>query len=362
MNYATYFPEQRHLLTLTTIRRERLLPEDAIGAIEASAGERVDLRDVVARGTVPSRYMILEAAEFFRLRDPDRLDELLQVEVDEQVEAGQVLAGRLDRRGKRLLSPVDGVVAYIGRGRIIIQETPEDVEIEAGLIGQVIAVREPRGVMIETVGAVLQGVWGNGRMRIGALRPEPEEGLENIYTDQIDISYRGAIVVTRRPLRAFSLQIIEDQGLSGVIAPSMDAGLIDAVKGINAGVLLTEGFGNIRMSQFVYSFLESMTGKPATLDAVLPGQFDLRRPEVIVNVPTRGDVRPPPPNASLALNVGMNVRLTRGNYVGVVGQVTELPAAPQVIENGLRVPCARVQLVTGESMLVPLANIEVFGR
>ena len=57
----TYYPDQRHALELTTIRRERLLPEEAIGTVEIEAGKRVNLRDVVARGTVPSRHVIVEA-------------------------------------------------------------------------------------------------------------------------------------------------------------------------------------------------------------------------------------------------------------------------------------------------------------
>lgn len=44
-----YYPDQRHILAWTTIRRERMLPDNAIGVVEARNGQHVNLRDIVAR-------------------------------------------------------------------------------------------------------------------------------------------------------------------------------------------------------------------------------------------------------------------------------------------------------------------------
>jgi hypothetical protein len=359
MNFATYFPEQRHALALTTIRRERMLPQDAIGELEAREGERIDLRDVVARGSVPSRYVFIEALDFFGFRTPAQLDAVRLVEVGDMVDEGQIIAGKASGRGRKLLSPVTGVIAYVGEGRIIIQETPEPVELQAGLIGQVVSVR---GVIIETTGAVLQGIWGNGRLVIGTLRMEPEEGVENIFSDQIDMQFRSAIVVTRRPIKAVTLRVVSEQGFSGIIAPSMDVSLIDTATSMRAAILLTQGFSGTRMSQFTFSFLEALAGRQATLDATLPDRFEARRPEVIVNMPIKPGQRPRPPDVDLTLQTGLAVRLTHGERVGQVGTLVHLPKTPYLLENGLRLPCAQVQLVTGESVFVPVANIEVFGQ
>ena len=54
-----YFPEQRHMMAWAAVRRERLLPENAIGVVEARKGQHVNLREVVARGSVPSRSFSL---------------------------------------------------------------------------------------------------------------------------------------------------------------------------------------------------------------------------------------------------------------------------------------------------------------
>lgn len=362
MSFVTYYPDQRHLLPLTAIRRERTLPPDAIGQVEAQPGERIDLRDVVARGSIPSRYAILEAVKALNLRRPDELESKMLVEMGEMVNAGQVLAGKANKRGRHIASPVNGIIAYVGDGRIIVQEIPEPITIESGLIGQVVGLQEGRGVVIETIGAVLQGAWGNGRFGIGQLRIEPADGLETIYGDQLDIAYRGAVVVTRRPLVDVSLLVVADQEFAGVIAPSMDASLIDQARETPAAIVLTQGFGSTsRMSQYIISFLEGLAGRQATIDAVLPDRFDPRRPEVIINVGAPRGERPTVPSPHLLLTLGMNVRITRGDYAGVVGRVGDLPKTPHLLDNGLRVFCARVDMPTGNSAYIPLANLEIFG-
>jgi hypothetical protein len=357
-----YYPDQRHLLEMTTIRRERMLPEDAIGRVEVREGMTVNLRDIVARGVVPSRYVIVEGAEFFKLKNPSDLMDLMSVEVGDTVDIKAPLAGQAGGRSRRLLSPVQGIVAHVGDGRIIIQVTPEPVELEAGLDGQVVHVEPMRGVIIESFGALVQGVWGNGRRVIGTLRMEPEDGLESIYGEELDTQYRGTILVTRRPLKETGLLIIEDQGLVGVIAPSMEASLIDPVLALGGAVMLTEGFGPVKMSASVSSMLTGFNGRQAALDAFLPDRWTARRPEVIINPSARAASRPPRPNVNVVLNSGTTVRLTRPPNQGQVGKIINLPKTPYLLENGLRALCAQVELITGEKVTVPLANLEVFGR
>jgi hypothetical protein len=357
MTSEIYFPEQRHLLPLTLIRRERLLPAGIMGEIQVRTGSRVSLRDVVVRGQEPAPYVMLNAIEFFRLRPNADVASLLEVAIGDLVGEGQVIA----QRGRRkMLSPIDGYVRRVDQGRIIMQEAPTPIDLEAGLNGTVVEIRKGRGVVIETYGAVLQGVWGNDRRAIGTLRPEPRAGLESFLFDSIDTQYRGAIVFTRRPLNASALALIEEQGFAGVIAPSMEVDLLDMAMEASTALLLTEGFGSQRMSNANSAFLESFDGRQATMDALLPEPMEVRRPEVIINVPLT-DERPPAPNVNLALQPGLTVRLTRSGSQGVTGTVVDLPKTPILLENGLQVFCAQVEINTGEKLMVPLANLEVTG-
>jgi hypothetical protein len=357
-----YYPDQIHILDSTTIRRERMLPERAIGRVEVREGVTVNLRDIVARGRLPSRYVIVDGASFFRLKNPADLNDMMLAQIGDTVELKTPLAGRPGQRGKRLLSPVKGIVTYVGEGRIIVQVAPEQIDLEAGLDGQVIRVQAGRGITIETFGGLVQGVWGNGKQAIAALKAEPEDGIESLYGEDLDIQFRGAIIVTRRPLRETGLQVMEDQNLEGIIAPSMDADLIEAAQNAAGAILLTEGFGPIRMSATLFNLLSGFSGRQATLDAQPPNRWESRRPEVIINPSSRVATRPPRPNVNLTAQVGTTVRLTRPPNAGQVGKIINLPKMPYLLENGLRVICAQVELVTGEKVMIPLANLEVFGR
>jgi hypothetical protein len=357
-----YYPDQRHVLELTTIQREQTLPEDAIGSVDVRQGASVNLRDIVARGILPSRYIILDAISGLRLKPGADIGDYLRVSVGDGVNPKTVVAEVPKQRNRKVLSPVDGIVADVFDGQIIIQVEPETVELEAGLDGQVIKVQPGQGVTIETYGSVVQGAWGNNRRVIGTLRTEPNDGLESLYGEDLDIQYRGTIVVTRRPLRQTGLDVLEDQNLGGIIAPSIEADLIDNVLAAKGAVMLTEGFGSLRMSGLVYNMLNSFNGRQATLEAVQPNRWQTRRPEVIVNPSGRGASRAQRPNLNQALTVGTSVRLTRIPHAGDVGTVVNLPKTPILLENGLRVLCAEVESVTGEKITVPLANLEVFGR
>jgi hypothetical protein len=356
-----YYPDQRHVLELTTIQREQTLPEDAIGSVEVRQGASVNLRDIVARGILPSHYLMIDAAKALRLKQTADLGEYLRVTVGEGVNSKTVLA-EVPKQRRRVISPVDGIVADVNDGKIILQIEPETVELEAGLDGQVIKVQQGQGVLIETYGSVVQGAWGNSRRVIGTLRTEPSAGLESLYGEDLDIQFRGTIVLTRRPLRQTGLDVMEDQNLGGIIAPSIEADLIDAVLAVKGAVMLTEGFGSLRMSGLVYNMLNNFNGRQATLEAVQPNRWQTRRPEVIVNPSGRGASRAVRPNLNQALTVGTSVRLTRLPHIGDVGTVVNLPKMPVLLENGLKVMCAEVESVTGEKMTVPLANLEVFGR
>jgi hypothetical protein len=347
------------MLPLTLVRRERLLPEDTEAQVETSVGSRVGLRDIVARGSAPAPYAVVDAMRFFKLKKPEDLQPLLEVSVGDIVSATQTLAARGRRR---LVSPMVGRVAAVDNGRIILQAAAETIELDAGLNGQVVEVRKGRGVVIETFGAVFQGVWGNNRRAVGAIRNDPTNGIENVDPDAIDIQFRGSIIVTRRSITPSLMRALVDLNLAGLIAPSMETDMIKEAVNIRPAILLTAGFGAQRMNTVTYQFFDEMDGRQATLDAIMPAPQELRRPEVIVNVPLHPQERPSAPLTNVSLQQGMQVRVVYGDGSVAFGEVISLPKTPVLLDNGLRVHCAQVALVTGERPMVPLANIEVPGR
>jgi hypothetical protein len=357
-----YYPEQRYVSPLIVIRRRCSLPDKAIGTVNVSEGERVDVRDVIAHGVITTHYYILDGAKFFKLRNPDQLDDLLFVDVGDVVKEEDVLAGKKAKKGKRLFSPVRGIVAAIDKGRVILQAMPEMIDLEAGIRGRVVSIQPGSGVEVEATGAQVQGVWGNDRTVIATLQTEPEDGMESLSGDSLDMRFASAIILSRQPITADKLKIMKDKNLSGIIAPSMDSSLLDIALEANGAILLTEGFGNIGMSSAIYNILANFEGHQVTVAADKLDRQGLNSPEVIVNTQPKDEQRPARPNVMLALRPGTEVRITRTPYTGLTGTVIDLPKVPVLMENGLRIKCAKVELVVGETIFVPLANIEVLGR
>jgi hypothetical protein len=303
---------------------------------------------------------MVDAAEILNLRHPEDLEAIVEVTIGDAVDEGQVLTSR----GRRVRAPVDGVVVAIDGGRIVIRENPLELDLVAGMPGFVVEVRPRRGAVIQTSGAVLQGVWGNGKRAVGAIQMEPDDGLELIQGDDIDMRWRGAIVVTRRPLSELGMQIMEEQDIAGVVAPSLDSTLMHAALNFGRAILLTEEIGDIRMSVAVQNFLtdilEESPNLRGSLDAVEPSVMEARRPELLMNVQQRAGEDPRPPRAVDRLRPGMSIRVTRAPYAGQSGVVEGLPEQAAAVEGGLRVPVASVRLTTGEVVTIPIANVEAF--
>ncbi len=358
---ALYYPDQTMVLPMTTIRRERLLPPDAFGEVLVNELQRVDAYTVVARGVIPARYLLLDLMTPFGLSDPAQVLDYIQVEPGAVVEAGQVLAAdRTKKRGPVLRAPAGGLVSQLIDGRLVLETDLTTHEIRAGFTGTVTSVRPGRGVLLETTGALIQGVWGNGQSVFGLLKSEPMGGLTALESGEFVTEWRGAIVVTAGPLTRDALRRAVTAGLGGLIGPSMHAHLREFALGLKIPIMLTEGFGAERMSAPTHGLLMDCAGKQAALEARVPQRWQGDRPEVIV--PQVGERHTAPPARDEPLRLGGDVRITRSPYLGMVGKIKSLPTSPQAIENGLRLLVAEVQLPTGRTVKIPLANLELFGR
>jgi len=358
---TTYYPDQTMILPMTVIRRERLLPPDVVGEVTVQLDAFVSAVDVVARGVRASRYLVLDLRRALGTSDSAAIAARLHVRPGEVVRKGQVLAGdrKNPRSGAVVRAPATGMMAGVVDGRAVLRTGLSEVSVRAGFRGVVTSVRE-RGVLLETTGGLVQGVWGNGRSCLGTLRIAPRGGLGVLEADEVTADWRGAIVVSPQPLDRLALAKAETQNLGAVIAPGMPADLRPVALQLKIPIMLTEGFGPEPMNRLALGVLESYAGFQASLTAYEPGRWSPDRPEVII--PAQAERVPPPPARNEPLRPGAEVLITRQPYAGVIGRVRSLPRAPQRIENGLRLPVAEVLLPSGRAVTVPLVNLELFGR
>jgi hypothetical protein len=291
----------------------------------------------------------------------DRVDKYLRKSAGDAVQANEVIAaprGLLSRLRGGLRSPVEGQVVEVRDGLILIQSASTTYELTAHLKGQVTNVMPQRGVVISAVGALIQGVWGSGGEAEGVLKVLVDNPQRPLRARSIDVSCHGTIVVGGRILDEKALEQGIEAKVRGVVAGSVSADLCPFIETLPYPVIITEGFGTLPMSDPVFALLHANLGQQAMLSAQTLTRWGARRPEVLI--PLRAeDEMPPQETRPRPLEVGDRVRLLRAPHLGSVGRVEDLPDHPQTIESGARVSVARVELGEGESVLVPLANLEV---
>jgi hypothetical protein len=282
--------------------------------------------------------------------------------VGDTVQAGDVVAefgGLFGKLRRRCRAPVDGQVIALRKGWVLIEASPSTFELRAHLRGQVTDVLPDRGVVITSVGTVIQGAWGSGGEAEGILKVAVDRPHKPLLARYLDASCQGTLLVGGRIMDRHALEQAVEAKVRAIIAGSVAAELCPLLQSLPYPVLITEGFGKLPMSREVFTLLRSGAGREAMLSADAETRLSTKRPEVLIPLRVEGELPPEEPD-SLSFRVGTQVRGLRAPHLGVAGIVTDLPALPQVVESGARLAIAEMeQLKDGKTVSVPLANLEL---
>jgi hypothetical protein len=332
-----HYPVETQITPLTTIRRERLLPVG--GEVLVGTGEMVGPADVVARCRLPGEVRVVDASRALGIRR-ERVSKYARTAIGDTVQAGDVLAapqGLLGRFKRSCRSPVDGQIIAVRNGMFLIEAAPTTYELHAHIKGQVTNIMPRLGVVISTVGALIQGVWGSGGEAEGILK---------------------ALIVGGRILDEEPLEKAVEAQIRGLVVGSVNADLRSALQSLPFPVLLTEGFGMLPMSERTFQLLHSNLGREAMLSGVTQARRGLKRPELLIPLRSEEEL-PSEESRPRPLEIGMEVRTLRAPYLGATGTVIDLPARPRIVESGGRLPVAEVELDKQGTVIVPVANLEL---
>jgi len=351
---ANHLPILRHVLPMTSVRRERRLPMP--GNIAVRVHEKVQAADVVAEAEEPPRHLFLDIARGLGIT-PAEAARALRVELGSRVEAGQVLAGPVGIARRTLRAPSDGRALQLSGGRLLFEARPLSFAVHAGFPGEVVATDGSRIVTIETHGALLQGVWGNGRRGWGVMRVIGEGPGEHLLTDKLDIILRGAILVAGTCDHPAPLHQATELSVRGLILGTIAAELLAVTRRLPYPVLLTEGFGNAPISAPAYSLLSSNAGREVAVEAVGGDPFGYQQPEVII--PLTGSQMLDRPERVIPLATGVRVKVIRGPQRSAVGVIRELIDRAEPYPSGILARSAAIQVEGQGLIVVPQANLEV---
>jgi hypothetical protein len=351
---GAYYPPETQVTPLTTIRRERTLPVP--GYVLARIGQQVQPTDVVARAELPGDFRILPVARLLGV-PASRVKRYLRVKEGDQVRRGQAIA----RRGifaRPIKSPIDGSVTAHSGGRLLIEARSTPLEQCATMYGTVSHVVESYGVVIETTGALIQGVWGMGGDSFGTIKCVVNSPDEPLQAQAIDPSCHGAILVGGSGVSDAALERARELQVRGIVVGGLSPALTSRVEQLPFPIIVTEGIGTVPMSAPIFHLLTTNADREATISGRVRLRWGVVRPEIIIPLPTD---RPPsaPIRSGTPLAVGTQVRLVQAPYMGAVGKIVALPAHARPIETGAREMAAQVDVGGDTPVFVPLANLEV---
>ncbi|UCD42051.1 MAG: hypothetical protein JSV69_00065 [Chloroflexota bacterium] len=343
-----------HVLPMTRIRRHRLLP--VTGRVLVRKGQTLAPLDVVAEAVLEPRHRLLDVARGLGVRIADA-DQYVEREAGESVTEGDVLAGPVGW-GKRVVrAPCTGRIILTGRGKILIEEEVEPYQLFAGLPGEVVSLIPGRGAVIESTGALAQGVWGNGKINSGQLRVLIKKVEDILTVDQLDIDLRETVVFAGFCGDEQVLRAAAELPLRGLILSSMASSLIPLAEELSLPIVILEGFGLLPVNSSAFNLLITSDRREITLNAEKIDKYALQRPEVFISLPVNQTVHEP--RDATLFSPGQKVRVVRAPYQSQIGTLITLKPGLEVLPNGIKATSAEIELENSIRVKLPLANLEV---
>ena len=359
----------------TIVRSERRLP--LMGDVLVEVGNQVSAEDIVAQTDLPGNVQMIHAANLMGT-SPSSVGRFMLKKVGDPVEQEEIIAqsnGLFGLFKSEVKSPISGTIENISdvTGQVVIREPSTPVQTWGYIDGQVIEVMENEGVVIETWGTLIQGIFGIGGETVGQLQTIVSSPNQPLTPELIQTDHEGQILVGGSTVDRQTVEFAIDKGVKGIVCGGIDDRQLYQLLGYELGVaitgsekigltlIITEGFGQISMARQTFDLLLHRQGMKASLNGTTQIRAGVQRPEIVI--PLEKDS-----NSSLdkdrviipsALDVGTQVRLIRSPYFGQLGEVTKLLVEPQSLETEAHVRVLEVQLHNQERIVLPRANVEI---
>lgn len=360
------------VVPLALIRKKRVLPIP--GKVLVEPGKEVDALDVVAQAELPGKVYSVNIANRLGIEPSELKNYMLKKEGD-NVKKEEIVAETrtfIKFLRSQVESPINGSVDSISdiTGQVLFREPPKILPLKAYIKGKVVKIEENFGVQIETEGTFIQGIFGiggetNGEIRIAVETPNDELLVENIKdTDKGKVIVGGKHAGLEAIKKAIKIGVhaivvggIHDKDLRQILGYDIGVAVTGSEQ-IGITLIVTEGFGQIKMADYTFKLLKNREGEKASVSGATQIRAGVMRPEIIICGKPKMDVKRKD-EARSWMEIGDKIRIIREPYFGLIGKVSKLPPEPTIIPTESHVRVLEVELETGEKVVVPRANVEI---
>lgn len=361
----------------TVVLKDRRLPLK--GEVMVKLGDRVAADDIVARTELPGKIYPVNVANQLGV-SAAQLKRFMHKKVGERVREGEIIAtspgffGLFKSEAKAIVSGTIESISPVS-GEVIFQADPIPVEIDAYISGHLVDIHPEEGCVVQAQGTLVQGIFGLGGEVKGELKMAASSPTAVLKASDLNASMKGQIVIGGSYLKLDALKRAIELGVAGVITGGFDYDDIKELLGYEVGVaitgtedlgltlVVTEGFGEIQMAPATFELLKKHEGKRASINGATQIRAGVIRPEVVVTDDSadkpEGRYEAPEP---VGIQLGDQVRGIRAPHFGKIGRVKSLPVDLSTMESETKVRTMEVEFETGETALLPRANVESIER
>jgi hypothetical protein len=339
----------------TEVRKERRLPLN--GEVLVKVGDRVTAETVVAHTQLPGNVQTINVANKLSLLPEDIHGHMIH-KVGDWVEEGDIIAESKSFFGlfkSQCRMPVGGTIESVSNGDIV-------------------EVYENEGVLVKCRATFVQGIFGIGGEAVGELDTAVATPDEVLTADRLNASHKGKILVVGSLVTIEVLNRAREIGVKALIAGGIGDADLRTILGYDLGVaitgseeigltvVVTEGFGQMTMAKRTFDLLTARKGMKTSISGATQIRAGVIRPEVVIPLGGPGqslDEKAGGETPSSGLVVGIAVRAIREPYFGRIGKVESLPPELQKLETEAKVRVLTVEFESGETAVIPRANVEL---
>jgi len=344
----------KHIHKLINIRRERVLPIE--GHVMVRRMQKVAPTDVIVIAPLNPKYILLEIAHGLNVT-PARADELLQRRAGDELAKGDIIAGPVGLFQRVIRAPHSGLVRIAGEGKVLFEISSPPLELQAGIEGTITNIIPERGAIIETRGALIQGIWGNGNITYGVVQPVSNNLNQELLADQINIGFRGTILAAGYCSNPNVLEVAATIPIKGLVLGSISSAVLPTAKSMNYPILVIDGFGTKPMNTAAEEILVANKDRNVVLHAQVYDPWSGKYPEIIISQPNQPE--PNLPIESEPLSSGKRVIIVNGSQSPQIGTIDFIHSRIKVLSSGIETRAAEVTYGNEKRATIPLSNVEI---
>ncbi|MCF7807160.1 MAG: hypothetical protein K9M49_06730 [Candidatus Marinimicrobia bacterium] len=357
----------------TKVKKDRILPLK--GEVVVKLNDQVTPDDIVARTHLPGNVQMMNVGNLLNI-DPTDVEAVMLKPIGSKYAKGEIIAetkGFFGLFKSNVVAPIDCTCESVSAitGQVVLRDAPIPVEVDAYMRGTVAEVVPEEGVVIEADAVFIQGIFGIGGESRGELVVLAESREDELTADMIKPEHAGKVLVGGSFLSLNAYKKALEMKVAGIVVGGFNYYDLEEILGYTLGVaitgsedlvtslILTEGYGEIRMGSRTFDLLKLHHGKFTSINGATQIRAGVIRPEIVIPLnkeDLKGDAQAVKINEGI--QAGSLVRVIRAPYFGRIGTVVSLPSALHKMESETMVRVAEIK-IDDEVMTIPRANLEM---